>query len=309
MHGRRHQLSAGGEVGRKVYIASVSGPVSVKVGALLAALTKSGAPPAPPDQIARLKDIQAKALAFENALATLAKGAQIPIGDKVVVDLVSAITSYGTTYEADDFDPLGAKKQALRKHPGYLWLAANGFSEPMEARIIAHIDEFDEPRLHRVLDKIHEFSARADFVDKKLKPALTEGRYFTPNRGAFYEIEDLDKVTDVDAFNVKIPKRGGGGTKEIDVLSTTGMLMDQKFAVELDDPDYAAKGVAPKLKARMVGQAEAMEDAMAAKSVTLEDGTKRSVTGWEFHHRTPLDPAVATLIAARGWAKNFVHRP
>ena len=263
---------------------------------------------APADQITRLKDIESKALAFENALATLVPGNQIPTGAAVVVDLVSAITSYGATYEADDFDPLGAKKQALRKHAGYLWLSANGFGEQLEARVIAHVDEFDEARLLRVLDKVHEFSTRTDFVDKKLKPALNEGRYFTPNRGAFYEIEDLDKVTDVDLFNVEVPKRGGG-KKVIDVLSTAGILIDQKFAVELDDPDYAAKGITPMLKARMVGQAEAMEDAEAAKSVTLPDGSKRSVMGWEFHHRTPLDPAVAGLVATRGWNTNFVHRP
>ena len=236
-------------------------------------------------------------------------GSQIPIGAAVVVDLVAVITAYGSAYEADDFDPLGAKKQALRKRPGYLWLASNGFGEQLEARVIAHIDEFDEAKLLRVLDKVNEFSARADFVAKKLKPALSEGRYFTPNRGAFYEIEDLDKATDVDEFNVEVAKRGGGGTKVIDVLTKTGTLVDQKLAVELEDPDFAAKGILPKLKARMVGQAEAMEDAAAARTVTLADGTKRAVTGWEFHHRTALDPEVTRLIAGRGWAANFIHRP
>jgi hypothetical protein len=111
----------------------------------------------------------------------------------------------------------------------------------------------------------------------------------SPNDGFFFEITDLKSIADIRFFDVQV------GNREIDVLTGNGVLIDQKFKVELDYTDPSN----PILNQRMMRQVRAMQ---AAVGSTIEGIT---ITDFRLHVAQPLAPDVVSLLQSNGIDGHF----
>jgi hypothetical protein len=247
--------------------------------------------PPPATQIADLNALAAHVRRFKSWVNKyIVPKVTAPTSAPEITAMVAAIVSYGAKYDARDIDPLSDAGADLRKLPGYAWLQAQGLAETFEARIVAHLESFQVRKIRLILEQIVRFSSNPRF-EKKVRRAVNDNSFWSPNHGFFFEIGDLQSLTAVHEFDVKpIP----GGKPEIDVLTGTGMLIDQKYAIELDP-----KSATPRLKPNMQAQINAM---IAAVGTDVE-GIR--VVDWKMNHVQPLRPEVKALFTAQGILSHF----
>jgi hypothetical protein len=246
--------------------------------------------PQPPDaaqHIADLKVLWSKGMAVERLVKRNAAAmTQTPANAPEIMDLVAALSAYGAQYKASDVDVFSSGGDDLRALPGYAWMQSKGLAEAFEARIVSNVSSFPKSKIKTILDVIPRFAGTAAF-EAKVNRAVTTNRFWSPNDGFFWEIEDLHSIADIRFLDVKI------GNREIDVLTGAGMLIDQKYAVELDPNDPT------KIKAGMAGQVAAMSGAVG----TVINGI--AVTGWEMHPKLPIEARVRAVLASLGIDAHF----
>ncbi|MGX1951501.1 hypothetical protein ACWIGY_14555, partial [Streptomyces anulatus] len=236
-------------------------------------------------QLSDLNTIETKAIRFQSVIdGHKAAKTQCPSNDPSIIDLLSEIQSYSRKYGTSDIDPLEAARGTLRTHPGYRHLQQLNLAEAFEARILANIDDFETRKIEHILDVIARLSPLPRFEQAKIERAIETNRFWSPNHGTFFEIGDLHAIPDVKHVDVQV------GGRIIDTLTARGILIDQKYQVNLKN------GV---LDPRLTRQCQAMA---AAVGSTVE-GIR--VTGWEIHYAIPLTQAVITEIASLNWSSNF----
>jgi len=167
----------------------------------------------------------------------------------------------------------------LRSHGGYSWLTSQGLSQDFEARIVSKPDKFPRQKIKVILDQIVRFKSTPAF-EAKVKRAVSENRFWSPNDGFFFEITDLQSIADIKFFEVKV------GDRTIDVLTGSGVLIDQKFSVDVDYSDPSN----PQLSKRMLKQVVAMQVAVGS---TIQGIT---ITSFELHIAQPLTPDAIKLL-------------
>jgi hypothetical protein len=296
MSGEPHHLIVTTGPTPTIEMASTIAAFVGKVEGLLNALRAVNPPPAA--QITALGTLLAKAQALETVLAQVqtanaapgAKPQQDPSHSSQAQALVAAIVSYGQSYNATDLDVLGDPRTPLRKHPGYAYLSAKGLAVDFETRILTQLPTFTKQRIERILSQIVKFQGQPAF-EAKVTKAITTNRFYSPNDGAFFEIEDLATIADIRFFDVAV------GGKEIDVLTGDGTLIDQKFEVAMDPADPT------KLKKNILGQLTAMQGAVGS----IVQGIP--VKTFRFHVKGGItDAKVTAYLAANGLTAHFVAR-
>ena len=210
-----------------------------------------------------------------------------------VTALVGAITSYATTYHANDLDALSASGGALRAHAGYAWLAGQGLAEQFDARILAQIENFGVTKIRQILAASSpKWGGNPDF-QVKVNKAVTTNRFWSPNDGFFFEIGDLQTIRDVSAVEVPV------GGRVIDSLTKSGELIDQKYIVGLQKPARGRAPGPPALDPRLVAQCNAMQAAVGTTISSI------LVTDWSIRYAQPMSQQVQALVAAAGWTRHF----
>ena len=272
---------------------------SVHGGELLAKIqTALRAPGLPPTQLADLQKIEALARKFRMLIIGHVRAkTQCPPGAPEISDLLTAIKAYGSIYKATDFDPMAGQAASLRLHGGYTWLAGLGLADQFEARILAQLGDFPPGKIKKILDVMDKYKAHPA-LEQKVRKAVETNRFWSPNHGSFFEIGDMRSINDVRFMEVNV------GGRVIDMLTGAGLLVDQKYLVAEKLVSATPGGPAtPQLDPRLVAQATAMAGAASGGQVI----SGIPVTGWEIHYAQPLTPAIAAMIAARGWTGNFVR--
>ena len=130
---------------------------------------------------------------------------------------------------------------------------------------------------------IVRFQGDAKF-EAKVKKAVKNNKFWSPNDGFFWEIEDLKSISDIKFFDVVV------GSRVIDVLTGSGVLIDQKYTLELDrtDPNN------PVIKPGMWGQIQAMQNAVGSKVEGI------TVIDWEYHPKEAIAPDVRAFLISIG---------
>jgi hypothetical protein len=119
--------------------------------------------------------------------------------------------------------------------------------------------------------------------------AITSNRFWSPNDGFFFEITDLKSIADIKFFDVQV------GTREIDVLTGQGFLIDQKYEVKVDKTDPSN----PQLDKRLLKQVQEMRAAIGS---TI-NGIK--ITNFEIHTAQPLSQDAITLLQTLNLDQHF----
>jgi hypothetical protein len=266
-----------------------------KIDKLLSDL--SAIKPQPTAQIGALSTLRSQAQALEHVLAAVAtanavpgaRPQQDPSNSPEATALVAGIVAYGSKYDATDLDIMADPRTPLRNMPGYAWLAAHNLAVDLETRILTQLPTFTKARVTNILTQVARFSSHPAFV-AKVDKAITSNKFWSPNDGFFFEIEDLHSVADIRFFDVAV------GGKVIDMLTGAGELIDQKYEAALDPTD------ATKLKANIRGQLAAMQGAMG----TTINGIV--IKNFKFHVKSAIDPAVQAVLNTMGVAAHFVQR-
>lgn len=296
MRGEGHHLVLTSGPNPNIEMASTIAGFLGKVDKLLGEL--HAIKPQPTTQIGALTHLRSQAEALEHVLAAVVtanaapgvKKQQDPSNSPEAQALVAGIVAYGNSYDATDLDILADPRTSLRKHPGYSWLATKGLATDFETRILTQLPTFTKARVANILAQIVRYQGIPEFEAKVVK-AISENKFWSPNDGFFFEIEDLTSIANIRYIDVKI------AGKEIDVLTGDGILIDQKYEVTMDPKDPT------KLKAGILGQLAAMKGAVG----TVINGIK--VKDFRFHVRGGIaDPQAQAYVAANGLTAHFVAR-
>ncbi len=289
MSGEQHKLIVVPAPIPSVEMASKRDDLSKKIGMTVAGLVKQE--PKPINQINDLKDLGGKVKTFEKLVQTHAKMTppqQVPSSAPEIVAMTSAMSTYAKNYNANDIDVFADDANDLRSHGGYSWLTSQGLSQDFEARIVAKSDQFPREKVKVILDQIVRFKGITAF-EAKVKRAVSENRFWSPNVGFFFEITDLKSIADIKLFDVSV------GGRTIDVLTGNGVLIDQKFVIDVDYTDPAN----PKLSNRMLKQVQAMQAAVGS----MIQGIK--ITDFAMHIAQPLTPDAIKLLQSHGIHSHF----
>lgn len=284
MNSKQHTLIVSPDPATGVEMASKRDRLSKKIGMTIAGLLKQE--PKPTNQINELKNLGGKVKAFEKLIQAHGKmkpPKQVPSSAPEIKDMINEMISYGKNHNVADIDILAEDANDLRLHGGYSWLTSQGLSQDFEARIVSNPNKFPRAKLKAILDQIVRFKGVSAF-DAKVKKAVSENRFWSPNDGFFFEITDLRSIADIKFFEVAV------GDRIIDVLTGNGVLIDQKFNVEVDYTDPSN----PELSKRMLKQVVAMQTAVGS---TIQ-GIK--ITGFELRIAQPLTPDAIKLLKKNG---------
>jgi hypothetical protein len=296
MRGESHRLILTTGPNPNIEMASTIAGFLGKVDALIANLRTLN--PQPTEQITALTRLSTQAHALERVLAAGATANAIPgatqqqdpSNSPEAQALIAGIVGYGDKYDATDLEILADPRTSLRRHPGYAWLSTNGLAVDFETRILTQLPTFTKTRIERILSQIARFHGQAAF-DAKVVKAVSSNRFWSPNDGFFFEIEDLASIANIRFLDVAV------GGKVIDILTGDGVLIDQKYEVTMDPRDPT------KLKANIRGQLDAMRNAVGS----TVDGIL--VRDFRFHVRGGIsDPQVNAYLAANHLTAHFVAR-